>query len=42
MLIIEQYKYQMKEIIFGGGKLTFKIMLNVLKKTEFTPILFVL
>ena len=31
----------MKEIIFfGGGKLTFKIMLNVLKKTEFTPILF--
>ena len=39
--IIEQYKYQMKEIIFfGGGKLTFKIILNVLKKTEFTPILF--
>lgn len=31
----------MKEIIFfGGGKLTFKIMLNLLKKTEFTPILF--
>ena len=31
----------MKEIIFfGGGKLTFKIKLNVLKKTEFTPILF--